>query len=398
MTTRTLQLASSFSSMPIARTLRPFLILQEIADELGFAQYSQMTEYMLGPAADSENIVGTIILLRLEDWLRDVDKSSEAVSEMAAKARPELGIRVNEFAKHVEQLAHRGKPVWFLACPSNGWISEKYKLAVLCKTYTNLLVARIEKVPAVTVLRWPSSLLQGDVDDHSADRLGQIPFTADAFKHLGEFLGKAVARRLAGNSIAPQPTSSSGTSELAAYLAGLRVHVRLTPATTEYRADVDRLLRTVGAFSLTGEKRDIPDAEVNAYLNPDRCRVISVSDRLSDHGSSGLVAFRATEGSLIIDLMALSCPVLGNQVEFAVLSALTQIAADHNAANLVFEYQPSGRNQIMLAFLQSVANRESDTHYVLPVELVPERTKNAAIAPGTWTLEMPGALSLGNAE
>jgi hypothetical protein len=105
--------------MPIARTLRPFLILQEIADELGFAQYSQMTEYMLGPAADSENIVGTIILLRLEDWLRDVDKSSEAVSEMAAKARPELGIRVNEFAKHVEQLAHRGKPVWFLACPSN---------------------------------------------------------------------------------------------------------------------------------------------------------------------------------------------------------------------------------------------------------------------------------------
>jgi hypothetical protein len=384
--------------MPIARTLRPFLTKEGVADELGFAQYSQMTEYMLGPAADSESMLGTIILLRLEDWLRDADKSLEAASEMAAKARQELGVRVNEFAIHVQQLARRGKPVWFLACPSNGWISEKYKLSVLCKTYTNLLLARVEKIPAVTVLRWPPSLLQGDVNDHSADRLGQIPFSADAFKELGEFLGKAVARTLAGKSIAAQPTSSSGTSELGAYLAGLRVHVRLTPATPENRADVDRLLRTVGAFSLTGEKRDIPDAEVDAYLNPERCMLISVSDRLSDHGASGLIAFRATGGSLIIDGMALSCPVLGKQVEFAVLSALAQIAADQQAANLVFEYHPSGRNQMTLAFLQSVAHRESDSRYVLPVDLVPERTKKAATAPGTWTLEMPGALSPRNPE
>ena len=82
---------------------------------------------------------------------------------------------------------------------------------------------------------------------------------------------------------------------------------------------MDRLLRTVAAFSLTGERRDIPDAEVDAYLNPDRCMLISVSDRLSDHGSSGLVAFRATGDSLIVDVMALGCPVLGKQVEFAVL-------------------------------------------------------------------------------
>src|SRR3954453_17014823 len=139
MKTASLQIASSFTSMPIARTLRPFLIEQGIADELGFAQYSQMTEYMLGPAADSESILGTLILLRLEDWLRDVDKSPEAASGMAARARQELGNRVNEFAGHLAQLARHGKPVWFLACPSNGWISEKYKLSVLCKTYTNLL-------------------------------------------------------------------------------------------------------------------------------------------------------------------------------------------------------------------------------------------------------------------
>jgi predicted enzyme involved in methoxymalonyl-ACP biosynthesis len=96
--------------------------------------------------------------------------------------------------------------------------------------------------------------------------------------------------------------------------------------------------------------------------------------------------------------MALGCPVLGKQVEFAVLSALAQIAADRNAQKLVFEHQPSGRNQMTLAFLQSVATPESETRYVLPVELVSERTQKTAVAPGTWTLEMPNALSLGKAE
>jgi hypothetical protein len=400
MNPRILQLASSFTSMPIGRTLRPLIINEGIADELGFAQYSQMTEYMLGPAVDDESIIGTIILLRVEDWLRESDKFSGSTSEIGDKARQELGMRVNEFAKHVGQLARRGKPVWFLACPSNGWMSAKYKLEILCKTYTNLVAARIEKDPGVAVLKWPASLLQGDVNDHSADRLGHIPFTPDAFQELGEFLGQAVTRTLSRKGMASQPTanSSSRTSELAAYLAGLRVHVRLKPAKSEDRADVDRLLRTVGAFSLMGEKRDIPDAEVDPYLNPERCMLISVSDRLSDHGACGLIAFRTKGDSLVVDGMALSCPVLGKQVEFALLAALAQIAANRKAAKMVFEYQPSGRNQLTLAFLQSVATAESDTRYVLPVELVPERTKNAAVAPGTWTLEMPDTLPLGNAE
>jgi hypothetical protein len=399
MTTRILQLASSFTSVPIGRTLRPLILSEGIADELAFAQYSQMTEYMLGPAADHESIVGTIVLLRVEDWLRESDKVSASASDVANKARQELNLRVNEFAQQLGQLAHRGKPVWFLACPSNGWMSAKYNLEVLCKTYTNLLLARIEKDRAVTVLKWPPSLLQGDANDQSADRLGHIPFTPEAFQQLGEFLGKAVARMLPRKQTTSQPANaSSGNAELAAYLAGLRVHVRLTAAKIDDRADVDRLLRTVAAFSLTGEKRDIPDKEVETYLNPERCMLISVSDRLSDHAASGLVAFRAAGDSLLVDVMALSCPVLGKQVEFAVLSALAQIAADRKATKLIFEYQPSGRNQMTLAFLQSVATAESDTRFVLPVASVPERTQKAAVSSGTWTLEMPNTLSLGKAE
>ena len=47
METRQLQVASSFTSIPIAKTLRLFVVNAGIADELGSSQYSQMAEYRI---------------------------------------------------------------------------------------------------------------------------------------------------------------------------------------------------------------------------------------------------------------------------------------------------------------------------------------------------------------
>jgi hypothetical protein len=122
METRQLQVASSFTSIPIAQTLRPFVVKAGIADELGFSQYSQMAEYMLGPAPDSPHIRGTLIMVRVEDWLRDEFKAlpTGSAPDAAQKARQTLRANVDEFAVQVESLAQRGKPAWFLACPSTG--------------------------------------------------------------------------------------------------------------------------------------------------------------------------------------------------------------------------------------------------------------------------------------
>jgi hypothetical protein len=387
---RQLHVASSFTSIPMAKTLRPHLVNAGIADELGFSQYSQMTEYMLGPTPDSPLIVGTLILVRVEDWLRDEFKALPASSapDAAQKARNTLRANVDEFAGQVASLAQREKPVWFLACPSAGWIAERHNLETLCRTFTNLLVTRIKDLPGATNLAWPLASLpdSNEFSDHNTDRLGQIPFTEEAFARLGQFLGEEIERTFVENN-AGEAAAPADAAVLATYLAGLQVRVRVSTAKLADRAHVDRILRTAAAFSLQGEKRDLSDTEVDALMDSGRCMLIHVSDRLSDHGVGGVIAFRTAEDSLVVEAMALSCPVLGKQVEYAVVLGLARMAAERRCEKVVFEYHPAGRNQIMSTFLKSLAEGESEAGYVLPVGEAESRVEKAAVAAGTWTLE-----------
>jgi hypothetical protein len=347
-----------------------------------------MTEYMLGAGPDSPQVVGTVILVRVEDWLRDELKTAAAGSDVVAKARQTLRVNVDEFGGQVARLAQRGKPVWFLACPSAGWIAERHKLETLCRTFTNLLVTRVKSLPGVTNLVWPASLPDAnEFSDRSADRLGQIPFTQDGFERLGQFLGEQIAQTFVENAPGETAVATGGESGLADYLAGLKVRVRVSAAQAGDRAEVDRLLRTAAAFSLRGENRGLTDAEVDTLLQSGRCMVVRVSDRLSDHGVGGVVAFRNNSDSLVVEALALTCPVLGKQVEYALVLALAKIAAEKQCSKLVFEYRAAGRNQIMSAFLKSVSEEEPEMRYVLPVSEAEERIAKAAVAAGTWTLE-----------
>jgi predicted enzyme involved in methoxymalonyl-ACP biosynthesis len=86
--------------------------------------------------------------------------------------------------------------------------------------------------------------------------------------------------------------------------------------------------------------------------------------------------------------MALSCTVLGKQVEYAVLSALAMIATELHLATVIFKYCESRRNQEMLRFLQSVADVDSNKRYVVPVSLVEDRIRIAATKAGAWTVRL----------
>ncbi|MBV8845193.1 MAG: hypothetical protein JO307_20495 [Bryobacterales bacterium] len=381
-----LQVASTFTCTPIEASLRASIVDAGIADGLGFVQYGQMSEYMLGPAPQSAHILGTIVLVRVEDWLRDNLKSSASPVERG-ELRQELSKRADEFVKQLEVLSGRKKQVWFLACPSVGWIAEHHKIDVVCQTYTNLLATRVRALSNVTVLSWPASLAKSHFPDRSADRLGQIPFTQSAFDELGKSIGNQLMKTL----VRTQPTTApavAGGIELAAYLADLRVEVRVAPAAGSQRAHIDRLVRTAAAFSLTGEDPNIEDAEIDALVESENCMLFAVSDRISDNGVSGLAAFRPVEDSLVVERLALSCTVLGKQVEYAVLSALAIIAADRHLATVHFKYRASGRNQEMLRFLESIADADPDEGYVVRVSSIEGRIIAAATKPGAWTLRL----------
>jgi hypothetical protein len=258
----------------------------------------------------------------------------------------------------------------------------------LCQTYTNLLLARARGVAGLTVLAWPA--LTGEINDPRADRLGWMPFTQDAFDQLGPYLAAQVAPRLAQNDPAASQPNFSPAPSLATYLQGLNVNVKLVPADAANRAIIDKTLRTAASFTLTGEKRDIDDAEIDTLLESGGCMVITVSDRLSDHGPSGVITFRAKGDTLIVESLALSCAVMGKQVEYAVLTGLARIASERNLTNLAFEYAPTGRNQPMLTFLRSVADGESETRYVLPAAATEARITSAAVSAGAWSLNVDG--------
>lgn len=393
-----IQVASSFTSTPIEPSLRRALRSFGAPDELRFAMYGQMNQAMLAP--DTET-AGTLVLLRMEDWLREGLKS-EAVSAPGGHAsaiRDTLLARTDEFIQQISALAQFGKPVWFLACPSTGWVAAKHKLALLCQSYTNLLGARIRSLSQVTTLQWPALQLPGEIQDRGADRLGQIPFTQEAFDKLGEFLGQAVARRSTpGISVAETtqssglqsaaPQSKVGSTQLSSYLKDLRLEVSLVPARADDRTHIDRLLRSAATFSLTGEQRDLSDANIDALLNSGHCFLIKVSDRIADYGVTALVAFRVEleKDVLSVYAMAVSCAVLGKQVEFAIVSALIQLAADQHLAKLVFEYRPSERNQPMLTFLQAIADSGHGSSYVLPVASSETRLQSAAASAEAWTV------------
>src|SRR5690242_17899717 len=118
-----LQVASTFSCTPLGPALSRVL-----DREVAFVQFGQMSEYLLGlPPAPPP----TLVLLRLEDWLRDRPPSN---------ARQELKAGVEEFVHQIAILSRLGPPVWFAACPSNGWISETHNVGGLCRTFTNLAI------------------------------------------------------------------------------------------------------------------------------------------------------------------------------------------------------------------------------------------------------------------
>ncbi len=380
-----LQVASTFNCTPMHASLQAVLTEAAVAEGVDFVQYTQISEYLLSATATSANSLGTLVILRVEDWLREEMQTTSGELVSDGQIRQQLRARVDEFISQLATLSDSGKQVWFLTCPSIGWVAEQFKLATLFRTYTNLIATRVRNLAQVTSLTWPAMLSSGQIDDRGADHLEQIPFTQTGFDQLGSFTGKQVVHTLARKDGSVASAAGESTA-LADYLAGLNLKVGIYPAVPDDRAHVDRLLRGTASFSLAGEKPSISDAEISDLLETHSSLLVTVSDRVSDYGPTGLILLRLTDDAMAITSMALSCVVLGKQVEYAVLSGLAQIAAARRLSRLVFDYVPASRNQAIRNFLESITDRESEVRYVLPVDLVEARVKAAAINPDAWTV------------
>jgi len=381
-----LPVTSTFTATPLKAALQAALEREGIPQDVGFFLYGQMSEFMLRPAQFTDGASGAVLLLRVEDWLRDELKSAMPQPGVESQVRQRVVSRSEDIVGQISTLSDGVPQVWVMVCPSNGWIATRHNLRALCRTFSNVLTARIRKL-TVTVLNCPPFLLSGECDDHSTDRLGQMPYTQDAFDHLGEFLAGEIKRTLRQPDSVAGPTASDST-QFASYLAGLNVQVKLSRLEGPDRTQAERMLRTIAGFSLTGEKPFLTDDETGRMLTDGHCLLISVSDRLADYGPTGFVHFCEMKRAMIVDAMALSCVVLGKQAEFAVLSALSHYAAAHGLLRIAFRYTAAARNQPMQEFLESVAKNEPGSGYVVNVSDVETRISGSAVKPWAWTLAL----------
>jgi len=377
-------IASTFSCAEITEPLLR-AIPYVTSDELRHIRFTQLVEFAPTVALLHAALRGTIIMFRIEDWIRaDVETGRGSDTEL----RQRLRLQIDEFAVQLGMLSNMGKPVWVLACPSNGWVAERTQLSGLFRTFTSLAVARARSVPGVTLLALPDDLSGSESVNRDSDASSQAPFCLSALDSLGESIGKQIEGAL--EAADPSDRTPGRPTELADYLRRLNVCIAFRYAGESDRSDIEHLLRTVSAFSLTGEIPTISNGDLDNLLRDRECLLIVVSERHSSHGCAGVVIFRFTTDELVVESFALSCPVLGKQVEFAVLGVLGSVARDLGLTRIAFEYQASPRNQAILAFLEPVADPGPKGSYVIRADAVEERIGQTALANRAWTVDVTG--------
>jgi hypothetical protein len=380
-----IQLTSTFDSSSLAEPLAAALQSCGLSLQVRVTPPDRLQEHMLTPSGDSEDTIGTVVLVRLEDWLRSSVASGQNLTD--AIIREQLRTHIDEFVRHLAVLALRGRPVWLMVCPSTGWVAEQAKAATLCRTMTNLFAVRVKNSSHVDVLPFPAALAVDSTLDREADRAGHNPFamagSQDLARDLANLLAKSIAAKDPNAAAAP-----SGSPELAAFLTGLHVAVKVRPATDSDLADFGRILRTAASFSLAGENPTMSDLDAAKILAAGGCYMISVTDRLSDYGPSGVFVARPDGNALVVNSASLSCTVLGKQVEYALLDAASRIASQHGLSRVVFDFQPSQRNQSTSTFLRTALDPESENRYALDVKDLGAHIRKSAIAPGGWTVDI----------
>jgi hypothetical protein len=382
--------ASTFTATPLAASLGPALAASGVSTRLSFALYEEVSQALLAPknfCQAGDDFLGTVVLARVEDWLRadDPEADMDVAVDETATIRRVLKERIDCLVEQLAVGASAGPPVWFLCCPSRGSTCRQKRLEVLCGTHSSLLAARVRALGRVEVLEWRDAVGErsGDIDDEARDRLGQIPFTQDFFDELGRFLASRLARTLRGRRAPPTSADGAWLATLARHLRSLEVRVTMRPAAEDSADAVERLTHTIAAFRTTAERHTASRVREALTQPPPIHWVVDVRDRFREHGVAGVVVARAEDGVFRVELLALTCPVLGMEVEYSVLTGLAALARAHGCASLAFAFEETSRNGPASKFLRTVATERPGNRlrYALAIADVDAVMRSVAVAP-----------------
>ena len=165
---------------------------------------------------------------------------------------------------------------------------------------------------------------------------GLIPreVTTDAARRPAAYREEA-SRREAETAFEGTPTE---------FLASLGMRLTVRPAAADDFERAEELTRRTSRLNTTG--RTFTAAELARYAQTETRDVLvaELTDRFGDYGRIGLCLLDRASGHWTIELLLISCRVMGRNIGTAVLGIIGQAAADHGVT-LKALFRPTPRNR-----------------------------------------------------
>jgi FkbH-like protein len=180
--------AATFVAEPLEAPLSWVFAETGLRHTMTFAPYNQVFQQLLTPHSDLARNTGgiNILILRLEDFVRDKQKAGDDVGHSIARVAAELGDAVEQFAKRVTI------PLVFTLLGSGPNVDPDL-LSALNK-HTRELLARVASVAGVHILEEARIGGAFDTSRHDAvrDQLAHVPFTEVYFASLALALARKI--------------------------------------------------------------------------------------------------------------------------------------------------------------------------------------------------------------
>lgn len=179
-------ISASFTSEPLEASLQWWLRQFQISIPIYFAPYNQIHQQCLdNQSLFSKNKNENIIILRVVDWLRDLEAQNNETVRNALQSNMEI---LNEA---LIKRCGTAKLILFLLPYDIQIFSEE--INALVDLFTQELILKVEKIAGISVF----SLLNefsyyqiSNIYDYKQDEIGHIPFTQEAFHCLGTMIAR----------------------------------------------------------------------------------------------------------------------------------------------------------------------------------------------------------------
>ena len=142
----------------------------------------------------------------------------------------------------------------------------------------------------------------------------------------------------------------SQTSSFEDFLASLEQELTIEPVHEGSVARAAQMCQRTNQFNLTTLRYTAADLERLMDDEATALYTLAVRDRFGESGITGLGVIRSHGDTAELDVLLLSCRVLGRKVEDAFLAVLAKQARERGARYLVGRYSPTAKNSQVASF------------------------------------------------